>query len=139
VISIIFLGCAKGYSWKRAKRRDRNPAHRFKENRMNIKTLTKGLTLGIAILICLMAIGCSGTHGMPNQHDMDMRLIRAAEAGRVEEMKVLLRRGANINATDSEGWTPYLAASTMGRLDAMRILKALGAKILVDEGALAMQ
>ena len=101
--------------------------------------MTHGLKLGLETLICLLAVGCSGTHGMPNQHDLDMRLIRAAESGRVEEMKVLLRRGADINATDAEGWTPYLAASTMGRLDAIRILKALGAKILVDEGALALQ
>ena len=106
---------------------------------MNIKKLTKGLTLGLTTLICLLAVGCSGTHGISNQRDMDMRLIRAAEAGQVEQMKVLLRRGADINATDSEGWTPYLAASTMGRLDAIRMLKALGARILVDEGALALQ
>ncbi len=116
---------------------------------MNTKTFTKrsmnkvakGWILGLGLVLSLMAIGCSGTHAMPGQRDMDIRLIRAAEAGRVEEMKVLLRRGADINAKDAEGWTPYLAAASMGRMDAMRILKALGAKTTtyLEEGALALQ
>jgi hypothetical protein len=112
---------------------------------MNTKTFTKrivkGWVLGLGLALSLMAIGCSGTHAMPGQRDMDMRLIRAAEAGRVEEMKVLLRRGADIDARDKDGWTPYLAAASMGRMDAMRILKALGAKTTtyLEEGALALQ
>jgi ankyrin repeat protein len=101
--------------------------------------ISKGWVGILGAAVILLSVGCSGTHHMPTQNDMDMRLIRAAEAGRVEEMKVLLRRGADINATDKDGWTPYIAASSMGRLDAMRILKALGAKTYVDEGALALQ
>jgi hypothetical protein len=112
-----------------------------REMRMNTKSITKGWMLVLGMLICLTAIGCSGTHAMPGQRDMDLRLIRAAEAGRVEEMKILLRRGADINARDKDGWTPYLAAASMGRLDAMRILKALGAKTTtyLEEGSLALQ
>ena len=108
---------------------------------MNKLTNTKGWILGLLALISMMAIGCSGTHGMPSQHDMDMRLIRAAEAGRMEEIKVLLRRGADINARDKDGWTPYLAAASMGKMDAMRLLKALGAKTTtyLEQGALALQ
>ena len=108
---------------------------------MKTKSFTKGLILGLGAILCLMAIGCSGTHGMPGQRDMDLRLIRAAESGRVEEMKILLRRGADINAMDKDGWTPYLAAASMGRMDAMRILKALGAKTstYLEQGALALQ
>ena len=70
-----------------------------------------------------------------------MRLIRAAEAGWVEEVKILLRRGTDINATDENGWTPYLAAFSMGRMDAMRVLKYLGARNTpyLEEGALALQ
>lgn len=108
---------------------------------MNKLTNTKGWILGLLVLISLQAIGCSGTIGMPTQRDMDLRLIRAAEAGRMEEMKILIRRGADINARDDEGWTPYLAAASMGKMDAMRLLKALGAKTTtyMEQGALALQ
>jgi hypothetical protein len=108
---------------------------------MNTKTIGRGWILGLGTILCLMAIGCSGTHAVPGTRDMDLRLIRAAEAGRVEEMKILLRRGADINARDKDGWTPYLAAASMGRMDAMRILKVLGAKTgtYIEEGALALQ
>src|SRR5688572_3886259 len=85
-----------------------------------------------------LAIGCAGGGRSPQQ-DMDLRLIRAAKAGQTEELKRLLRAGADINAMDAQGWTPYLAASSMGRLEAMRILKALGARTHVYEGALAVQ
>lgn len=108
---------------------------------MNKNTTTRGWILGLLALISLMAIGCSGKLGMPTQHDMDMRLIRASEAGRMEEMKILIRRGANIDARDRVGWTPYLAAASMGKMDAMRLLKALGAKTTtyLEQGALALQ
>ena len=108
---------------------------------MNKLTNTKGWILGLLALISMMAIGCSGTHGMPTQRDMDLRLIRASEAGRMEEMKILIRRGADIDARDNEGWTPYLAAASMGKMDAMRLLKALGAKTTtyLEQGALALQ
>lgn len=88
----------------------------------------------VLVTVSLFMIGCAGTRSP--QQDMDLRLIRAAEAGQTEEVKRLLRAGADINATDENGWTPYLAASSMGRLESMRILKALGARTYVDEGAL---
>lgn len=97
----------------------------------------QGMTGLVLIAMSLLTIGCAGTRSP--QNDMDMRLIRAAEAGQTEEVKRLIRAGADINATDPDGWTPYLAASSMGRLEAMRILKALGARTWVDEGALAIQ
>lgn len=82
------------------------------------------LSLGISILISLILLACSSTRfGDPN-----IQLIRAAEKGETKEMFRLIRAGADINAIDKEGWTPYLAASTMGHLDAMRMLKAFGAR-----------
>lgn len=89
----------------------------------------------VLVMVSLLMIGCAGSRRSPQQ-DMDLRLIRAAEAGQTEEVKRLLRAGADINATDADGWTPYLAASSMGRLESMRVLKALGARTYVDEGAL---
>ena len=40
----------------------------------------------------------------------------------------LLRAGADINAVDMEGWTPYLAASVEGNWQVMKILKENGCK-----------
>jgi ankyrin repeat protein len=91
----------------------------------------------VLVMMSLLTIGCAGSRSP--QADMDLRLIRAAEAGQTEEVKRLIRAGADINASDESGWTPYLAASSMGRLEAMRILKALGARTHVYEGALAIQ
>jgi ankyrin repeat protein len=55
-------------------------------------------------------------------------LIKAAERGQTDKIYRLLEAGANVNARDAEGWTPYLAASSMGHLEAMRVLRAFGAK-----------
>lgn len=98
----------------------------------------KGWVGLVLATVAFLMIGCAGTRRSPQQ-DMDLRLIRAAEAGETSEVKRLIKAGADINATDPEGWTPYLAASSMGRLEAMRILKALGARTTVYEGALAVQ
>jgi ankyrin repeat protein len=60
--------------------------------------------------------------------DPDLALIHAAEKGRTDQIYRLLEAGANVNARDKDGWTPYLAASTMGHLEAMRVLRAFGAR-----------
>lgn len=83
----------------------------------------------------LLLAACAG--GKPvTQRELDLALVRAAEAGDIVEVKRLLRAGADIDAADPEGWTPYLAASSNGRLETMRLLKALGARthVIEDEG-----
>jgi|GEM_PF-4593782 len=72
----------------------------------------------------LLLWGCSTSPRV----DRNALLIRAAEKGETNRMVMLIREGADINAVDKEGWTPYLAASTYGRFDAMKLLKILGAK-----------
>lgn len=80
-----------------------------------------------ALGLALLANGffaCSATA----PKNKNLSLIRAAERGETQVMYTLIRDGADINAMDAEGWTPYLAASSNGRLEAMRMLRAFGAR-----------
>ncbi|PRD19299.1 UNVERIFIED_CONTAM: Ppp1r16a [Trichonephila clavipes] len=45
-------------------------------------------------------------------------------------MKLLLEFGANVNAKDSEQWTPLHAAATCGHLHLVRYLISKGADLL---------
>jgi ankyrin repeat protein len=47
-----------------------------------------------------------------------------------EMMKLLVEFGANVNAEDSEKWTPLHAAATCGHLHLVRYLIAKGANLL---------
>jgi len=83
--------------------------------------------LGLVLCVAAMALtACSASR--PPHTNADMALIKAAERGQTDQIYRLLQNGANVNAKDKDGWTPYLAASTMGQLDAMRVLRAFGAK-----------
>jgi ankyrin repeat protein len=59
---------------------------------------------------------------------LNQKLIAAAEIGDTPLIIDLIRRGANINAINSEGWTPYLAAAAAGQLETMKLLKMAGAR-----------
>lgn len=49
-------------------------------------------------------------------------------------MRLLLDNGANVNAEDSEKWTPLHAAATCGNLNLVRILIQRGANLLAVNG-----
>lgn len=49
-------------------------------------------------------------------------------------MRLLLDHGANVNAEDSEKWTPLHAAATCGNLNLVRILIQRGANLLAVNG-----
>lgn len=93
------------------------------------KPLARGAwALGLALLAHSL-LACSATA----PKNKNLSLIRAAEKGETQEMYALIREGADINAMDAEGWTPYLAASSNGRLEAMRMLRAFGARTEAPE------
>jgi Ankyrin repeats (many copies) len=83
----------------------------------------------MALGLTVLTTGCSTTA----PQNKNLRLIRAAEKGETREIVGLLRDGADINAMDEQGWTPYLAASTNGHLDAMKLLRAFGARTEAPE------
>ena len=89
----------------------------------------KILTLGFS-LMAFSFIACAPTLSKGSR---DQALIRAAERGQTKEVYRLIEAGADVNARDPEGWTPYLAASSMGHLEAMRVLRAFGAKTAAPE------
>jgi hypothetical protein len=107
---------------------------------MDGKKVRKVMKAILGLALCLVFVNCAGSHGV-GQRDMDIRLIRAAETGKTAELKQLIRMGADINAMDAEGWTPYLAASTNGQFEAMKVLRSLGAKTTtyLEQGALAIR
>jgi hypothetical protein len=60
-------------------------------------------------------------------------LLCASEIGRVDIVRELLARGANINAADIFGTTPLMLASALGKVEVVRALLAAGAdKHLMD-------
>ena len=83
----------------------------------------KIVSVGFSFL-ALLTMACAPMRSANN----DIQLIRASERGQTAEIYRLIKAGADVNAHDPEGWTPYLAASSMGHLEAMRILRAFGAK-----------
>jgi ankyrin repeat protein len=59
---------------------------------------------------------------------MNLALIEASRLGDEAKVTNLLRKGADINAVDAEGWTPYLAASAEGNWKVMKLLQSKGCK-----------
>ena len=57
----------------------------------------------------------------PNNHD-DYYLLEAAEYGEISDMEALLKKGANINVTDSNGNNILLCSIISGCFDAMKWL-----------------
>src|SRR5262249_862512 len=65
----------------------------------------------------------------------------AADKGQGEVVRLLLRRGANVDAADSDGWTALMWACRGGHLDIAETLLARGADIsrtIVDKRANAL-
>ncbi len=85
------------------------------------------------ILLLSLIIGLSACAKPP--------LITAAARGQTNEVKVLLEKGADINATDSLRWTPLMAAAFNGRIDTVKVLLSQGADVnlVSDEGTTALK
>jgi len=58
-----------------------------------------------------------------------MSLHEAAAAGDIEQVKLLISKGADVNAKDKNGWTPLHSAAWYGRKDVAEVLIAKGANI----------
>ena len=56
-------------------------------------------------------------------------LMRGARAGHVETVKVLLSAGANLEATDKDGWTALMWAAEEGHVEVVKVLLSAGANL----------
>jgi len=65
--------------------------------------------------------------GTGNKNSRQTPLFRAAEKGNVAMARYLVERGADKEASDSNGWTPLLAATAGGHIDVVRMLTEHGA------------
>jgi ankyrin repeat protein len=72
------------------------------------------------ILVLLMTKGVMA--------DINYELISAIKEGDKINVDYLLKKGADINARDDDGWTPLMLASSQGYSDIVRMLKSAGAK-----------
>jgi ankyrin repeat protein len=96
---------------------------KFSVNSKLFKTILVGIILSLSF-------NCAGTSSNPDQVKTknNLALIEAARKGDRGLLLDLIKQGADINTTDKEGYTPYLAASVEGRWEIAFILKGLGAK-----------
>ena len=78
------------------------------------------------VLLSLAPTGCSAAG--QGQGSKNLALIRASRQGDLSQVSTLISKGADINAVDAEGWTPYLAASVEGNWKVMKLLQAMGCK-----------
>jgi ankyrin repeat protein len=80
--------------------------------------------LGTLLFSASFLLACAATGG-PGKNQA---LIKASRKGDKAEVISLIREGADINAQDPEGWTPYLAASAAGNWEIMHLLQGMGCK-----------
>ena len=79
-------------------------------------------------MVSAMAAALFMACAVAKPHPTSEALIQASRKGDTGKVLELIKEGADINAQDAEGWTPYLAASAAGKWEIMRILQGMGAK-----------
>lgn len=90
--------------------------------------MTSGRAISLAFIVTLFVLT---NRGYPDQvsktQTLDEQLFEALEKGDSSLAQNLVKRGANVNAKDRNGWTPLMSAAGRGNV-------AL-AKLLLDNGA----
>uniref|UniRef100_UPI00387FB281 Transcription factor ETV6,DARPin n=1 Tax=synthetic construct TaxID=32630 RepID=UPI00387FB281 len=61
--------------------------------------------------------------------DLGKKLLEAARAGQDDEVRILMANGADVNATDNDGYTPLHLAASNGHLEIVEVLLKNGADV----------
>ncbi|KZL84696.1 ankyrin repeat protein [Colletotrichum incanum] len=77
---------------------------------------------------CLLGLGTTLTQNETKETPLHL----AAYRGNIAVIAMLLAHGADINATNSSGWSPLDIASKQGDLDVIKFLLEKGASVSVD-------
>ena len=90
----------------------------------------KGILAAVLLLLGCSSMPPGNSAGIQNNQSnrKNLELISASRKGDKDRVISLIKDGADINAQDPEGWTPYLAASAEGKWEIMHILQGLGCK-----------
>lgn len=83
-------------------------------------------TIAAQLLLLSVLGGCA--------RSVDEDLVIAASKGDSEQIRALLKKGANPNVVAVDGWTPLTAAASEGHPETVQILLRSGAKIDAPEG-----
>jgi ankyrin repeat protein len=79
-------------------------------------------------LVAILGFAFTGCALSPDRGSINLALVEASRLGDASQVSRLLAKGADINATDPDGWTPYLAASAEGNWKVMKLLQDKGCK-----------
>ena len=63
----------------------------------------------------------------PNTQLLNAQLLKAAQNGKLDELRSLISQPTDVNVRDEYGWTPLLWAAMNGNTDIVQVLLAAGA------------
>mmetsp|Transcript_11638 Transcript_11638/g.32711 ORF Transcript_11638/g.32711 Transcript_11638/m.32711 type:complete len:144 (+) Transcript_11638:29-460(+) len=69
------------------------------------------------------------------EESLEDGLIYSSGSGDLEEVKLFLERGADVNASNWSGWTPLLRAAVKGNVKVVKLLVASGADLEAKDSA----
>lgn len=86
----------------------------------------KSLHLCPLVLVVLLS---SIVLSFSKDEDVNYDFVKAATNGRIEEVRTLLQKGADLNAQVGHGYSALMLASGNGQEEVVKLLLAKGAKV----------
>ncbi|MHC4604697.1 MAG: ankyrin repeat domain-containing protein, partial [Planctomycetota bacterium] len=96
------------------------------------------LVISISILLLLVSFSPVPTFASANVGKTTEALQQAARDGDIEHVRLLIARGADVNAKDNSGWTPLHQAAGGGHKDIVELLIEKGADVNAKDNKLGM-
>ncbi len=82
----------------------------------------------IVYFLALLFISCGNYSG-----DINSQLIQAVKDGDIDQVKLLIAKGADLNTTDDKGGTPLHWAAYYNRKDIAKLLLMQGADLYIKD------